>query len=84
MAEEAKDLFYEIREKCSNIDLQGVMTIGAHSEDEKEIIKSFEITKKVYDSLDDVTICSMGMSGDYELAVKCGSNMLRLGSVLFK
>ena len=27
--------------------------------------------------------CSMGMSQDYELAIKCGSNMLRLGTVLF-
>ncbi|EAH5200899.1 YggS family pyridoxal phosphate enzyme, partial [Campylobacter upsaliensis] len=29
-------------------------------------------------------ICSMGMSNDFELALKCGSNMLRLGSILFK
>ncbi len=80
----AKDIFEEIRESCKNIDLQGVMTIGAHTDEEKDIVKSFETTKKIYDSLKDVSICSMGMSSDYELAVKCGSNMLRLGSVLFK
>jgi len=29
-------------------------------------------------------ICSMGMSSDFELAIECGSNMVRLGSILFK
>ncbi len=29
-------------------------------------------------------ICSMGMSNDFEIAIKCGSNLVRLGSILFK
>ncbi len=33
---------------------------------------------------DGASICSMGMSGDYELAIKCGSNMVRIGSDIFK
>lgn len=81
----AKDTYQEILERCSNLSLKGLMTIGAHTEDEKEIVKSFETTYKLYESLqqDGAKYCSMGMSGDFELAVKCGSNMLRLGSILF-
>ncbi|MCK4442845.1 MAG: YggS family pyridoxal phosphate enzyme, partial [Sulfurovaceae bacterium] len=33
---------------------------------------------------DGATICSMGMSNDYELAIKCGSNLVRIGSKIFK
>jgi len=78
--------YLKIKESLKNLNLKGVMTIGAHSEDKELIKKSFETTFKIYEELksEGATICSMGMSGDYELAVKCGSNMLRLGSVLFK
>lgn len=82
-AEEAKDVYDQIKESCPNIDLRGVMSIGAHSQDKKLVQKSFETTYKVYEELDGGEICSMGMSSDFELAIKCGSNMLRLGSILF-
>jgi len=82
----AIDTYHQIQEECPNINLQGVMTIGAHSDDKKEIIKSFEITYNIFDKLKNkgAKICSMGMSGDFELAIKCGSNMIRVGSALFK
>ena len=62
------------------------MTIGAHTDDTKLIQKSFETTHSIYEKLqkDGATVCSMGMSSDYELAIKCGSNLLRVGSALFK
>lgn len=82
--EEAKDVYAQISEMCPNINLKGVMSIGAHSEDTKAIQKSFEDTYKIYESLPNATICSMGMSGDYELAIQCGSNLVRVGSALFK
>ena len=83
--EEAIERYLEIKERFDRIELQGVMTIGAHSEDQKEIAKSFETTYKIFETLkkEGATICSMGMSGDYELAIKCGSNMVRIGSALF-
>ena len=86
MPESAIEEYMKIKENLKNLNLKGVMSIGAHVEDEKIIKKSFETTYKIYESLqkEGATICSMGMSGDYELAVKCGSNMLRLGSVFFK
>ncbi len=81
----AIDVYDEIFSTCKNINLKGVMSIGAHSEDEKIIKKSFELTHSIYNKLQNkgAKYCSMGMSGDYELAVECGANMLRIGSVLF-
>ncbi len=81
--EEAKDLYAQIEETCPNIDLRGVMSIGAHTEDTKVIQKSFETSYDIFRDLKGADICSMGMSGDFELAIKCGSNMVRLGSILF-
>ncbi len=84
MPEIAIDTFNQIVKECPNINLKGVMSIGAHS-DNKEIIKqSFKITKEIFDKCKNATICSMGMSGDFELAIECGSNMIRVGSALFK
>jgi pyridoxal phosphate enzyme (YggS family) len=84
--QEAIDIYQEIQERFSSINLQGVMSIGAHTNDTKIIQKSFEDTYSIFEKLqkNGATICSMGMSSDYELAIKCGSNMVRIGSVLFK
>lgn len=81
--EKAKDIYEEINSSCKNLNLKGVMSIGAFSDDKKLIQKSFEITYRVFEDLKDAKYCSMGMSSDFELAIKCGSNMLRIGSVLF-
>ncbi|MEN8726768.1 MAG: YggS family pyridoxal phosphate-dependent enzyme [Sulfurovum sp.] len=85
-SEEAVDIYQTIKETCPQINLKGVMTIGAHSEETKLIQQSFETTHSIYEKLekDGATICSMGMSNDYELAIKCGSNLVRVGSALFK
>jgi hypothetical protein len=84
--EEAVDIYQQIREKYPHINLKGVMTIGAHTDDEVLIRQSFETTHKIFENLkkEGATICSMGMSTDYPLAIKCGSNLVRIGSALFK
>ena len=86
MPEETLDIYKQIIKTCPNIKLKGVMSIGAHSEDRETIKKSFITTKNIYDELIPfgAKYCSMGMSSDYELAVACGSNMIRVGSSLFK
>ena len=83
MPEIAIDTYKQIQEECPNIRLKGVMSIGAHTNDETIIRKSFETTHAIYEQLEGATICSMGMSGDFELAIECGSNMVRLGSIMF-
>jgi len=83
MPEMASDIYAQIAESCPNIRLKGVMSIGAHVNDTAIIQKSFETTHNIFQTLPNATICSMGMSGDYELAIRSGSNMLRLGSAMF-
>ncbi len=84
--EDAIAIYTEIFNNCKNINLQGVMSIGAHVEDENIVTSSFQITKDIFDALENKNpkYCSMGMSSDYELAIQCGSNMIRVGSSLFK
>lgn len=86
LPEVAVDVYKQILETCPNIILKGVMSIGAHTEDEKIIKESFKTTKNIYDKLVPfgAKYCSMGMSSDFELAITCGSNMIRVGSTLFK
>jgi pyridoxal phosphate enzyme (YggS family) len=80
-----KDTFYQIKEECKNLNIKGIMSIGINTDDLNIIQKSFENSYKLFEDLqkDGVQICSMGMSGDYELAIKCGSNMVRVGSSIF-
>lgn len=84
LPEAALETYEEITLTCKNINLKGVMSIGAHTDDKEVIKKSFETTQRIYSELKDAPICSMGMSNDFELAIECGSNMVRLGSILFK
>ncbi len=84
--DEAYDMYQRIQESCPQINLKGIMTIGAHSKDNAIIQKSFETTYAIFEKLpkEGIHYCSMGMSTDYELAIKCGSNLIRVGSALFK
>ena len=75
--------------KLKSLRLMGLMTIGPLTDDEKSIRSAFQRLKKLYNEL--VTerilppnaILSMGMSGDFELAVEEGANLVRLGTALF-
>jgi len=84
--EEAVDIYQEITARFPRINLKGVMTIGAHTKETATVQKSFETTYRIYETLrrEGATICSMGMSGDYTLAIRCGSNLVRIGSALFR
>jgi pyridoxal phosphate enzyme (YggS family) len=74
--------------RLSGLKLTGLMTIGPLTDDENLIRRSFSLTKEVYDRLkDDIggrfEWLSMGMSGDFELALEYGANMLRIGTAIF-
>ena len=86
LPEAALETYEQIALTCKHLHLKGVMSIGAHTDDTHVIQKSFETTYRLFETLQPkgAKYCSMGMSGDYELAVQCGSNMLRLGNILFK
>ncbi len=82
----AEETYHEILEKFPNIKLKGVMTIGTHTDEVNKIAESFNLTRKIFEKVQSkgASICSMGMSGDFEIAISEGSNMVRLGSVLVK
>ncbi|MDP2851158.1 MAG: YggS family pyridoxal phosphate-dependent enzyme [Sulfuricurvum sp.] len=82
--EEIHEKYLQILEECPRLQLQGVMSIGAHTDEPTIVRKSFETTRRIFETLPKATVCSMGMSGDFELAIECGSNMVRLGSILFR
>ncbi|RXK01919.1 YggS family pyridoxal phosphate-dependent enzyme [Arcobacter sp. CECT 8989] len=86
MPEDAIEIYEKILNECPNIRLKGVMSIGAHVEDRNIIKDSFTTTKSIFDEVKKhgAKYCSMGMSSDFELAIACGSNMIRVGSTLFK
>ena len=65
-----------------SIKIKGLMTINPKGLSSKENIKLFKKCRYLADSLK-LQDCSMGMSGDWEEAVKAGSTWLRLGSTIF-
>lgn len=76
--------------KLSNLRVRGLMTIGPLTEDETRVRHSFKLTKALFDEVRDkhfanvdMEYLSMGMSGDYKIAVEEGSNMVRIGTSLF-
>ena len=80
---EAESIYNTINKEYTNIKLKGIMSIGAHSENKKTIENSFQTTRSIFDKIEG-HICSMGMSSDFQTAILNGSNMIRVGSALFK
>jgi len=73
--------------KLENIRIRGLMGMASFIDDFDRIELEFKYLKSIFDDLknqfQEFKIISMGMSGDYELAIKCGSNMIRIGSHIF-
>lgn len=80
--------YKDISDSCPNIKLKGIMTIAINSSDTKIIDSCFRNTRDIFDKLhsvyESVEILSMGMSGDYKIAIANGANMVRIGSEVFK
>ncbi|MEY3539580.1 MAG: hypothetical protein RL188_997 [Bacteroidota bacterium] len=71
-----------------NVNIKGLMGMASFSDDRTQVQKEFKHLKKCFELTQNsigetCTILSMGMSGDYELAIQEGSNMVRIGSLLF-
>ena len=67
----------------SFINIKGLMGMATASLNEKIISEEFNILKKTYLNSPNLKILCMGMSKDYKIANKCGSNMFRIGSYIF-
>lgn len=89
--DELKELLAsESFKNLNNIKIIGLMGMATFTENQIRIKKEFEHLKSIFDSYQNLKseICnlkslSMGMSGDYKLAIACGSTMVRIGSSIF-
>ena len=83
---EEAPLALELAQRFANIKVKGIMTIGAHSEDEALIRKSFHQAHDFYTAYQkkyQLDTLSMGMSNDYPLALEYGTTLIRVGSKIF-
>ena len=68
-----------------NIRIVGLMGMATFTDNKQQVIQEFSSLKTVFDTVknEHITTLSMGMSGDYQLAIEQGSNMVRVGSAIF-
>tara|TARA_A100001037_G_C15053957_1_gene591465 strand:- start:345 stop:986 length:642 start_codon:yes stop_codon:yes gene_type:complete len=94
IAEEENKFGFEIHEVSKileesymlpNVNIVGLMGMATFSQDQLKIQSEFARLSKLFIKIknNQIKILSMGMSGDYKLAIKQGSNMIRVGSSIF-
>ena len=78
------------KENFKNIKIVGLMGMATFTENQNQIEKEFKHLKTIFDKYSklntencQLNTLSMGMSGDYQLAISCGSTMVRIGSSIF-
>jgi pyridoxal phosphate enzyme (YggS family) len=89
--EELASIFSAIElQEMKNITIVGLMGMATFTTNQNQIKKEFLNLKNIFDKTKEqkinncqLSILSMGMSGDYPLAIECGSNMVRVGSSIF-
>jgi len=77
--------------ELKNVNIKGLMGMASFSDDMNLVRMEFKKLKQLYDKLSpqfsiinyQLSILSMGMSADYKIAIEEGSNMIRIGSLLF-
>lgn len=85
--DETKDIFNKyLNGNYPNIEIKGLMGMASFVDDETQIREEFSVLKNLFDEfsqLKPLETLSMGMSGDFPLAIDCGSNSVRVGSAIF-
>ena len=91
--QEAKQVYSTLGEAAKKLDhlsLEGLMTMGPRVGDPERIRPYFKKTKNVFDKIKSLNLpninmktLSMGMSNSYKIAIEEGSNMVRLGTIVF-
>ncbi len=84
------ELVCQIGEELKFLNVKGLMTIAPHSQDEGVVRESFIKMRRLAEEIAPLTsrvatmdYLSMGMSGDFEMAIEEGANMVRLGTAIF-
>ena len=81
----------QLDESYKNINIVGLMGMATFTNNKNQIRKEFKMLKILYDEIKSISqknnqkikILSMGMSSDYKIAIEEGSNMVRIGSLIF-
>jgi PLP dependent protein len=88
--EELNEMLKQVQNDSENykyIRIVGLMGMATFTSNQTQVEKEFSRLKTIFDSIaihnSQFTILSMGMSGDYKLAIECGSTMIRIGSSIF-
>ena len=86
--DEAKEILdSEAFAKFENVEVSGLMGMATFTDDMDQVKKEFSYLRAVFTEFQQtypkMKTLSMGMSGDYQLAVECGSTMVRIGSAIF-
>lgn len=83
-------LVSEAFKEMKNIRIVGLMGMATFTDNQEQIKKEFTHLKSIFDktnqlltSNSQLLTLSMGMSGDYQLAIECGSTIVRIGSSIF-
>jgi Rad3-related DNA helicase len=89
---EAQEILDSVEfQQLKRIQICGVMGMASNTSDEKQVAREFAALKKIFETLQNKYFqekpafkeISMGMSGDYQLAIQNGSTMVRVGSKIF-
>ena len=79
--------FYNEVKMFKNINIRGLMGMATYTDDKELVNNEFKKMKKLFEKMksidSNIKILSIGMSDDYSLAIKNGSNMIRVGSKIF-
>ena len=88
--EETGQMIQDILTRCPNVRIRGLMCIAPFEDNPEDAGIYFEEVKKLYDEYGridhpnlDFKYLSMGMSNDFEVAIEAGSNLIRVGTMIF-
>tara|TARA_B100001250_G_C19674626_1_gene733082 strand:- start:36 stop:686 length:651 start_codon:yes stop_codon:yes gene_type:complete len=87
LSTEESQKIIELSKDLSSVKIKGLMGMASFTKKENQVAKEFLGLKSLYDQFIQqnipLEILSMGMSGDYPIAIQKGSNMIRVGSQIF-
>ena len=87
LPEEELEALLKAAEDLPNVQIVGLMGMATFTDNQDQITSEFNKLKDLYDEVNSASAnmdtLSMGMSGDYSIAIECGSNTIRVGSKIF-
>ena len=72
-----------VKNQYKNINIKGLMGMATFTNNRTQIKEEFNYLLNIFNKYKVLKTLSMGMSGDYKIAIECGSNLIRIGSSIF-